>query len=65
MKDRLKALGLWALARSQERSTYAGLAMVAGALLGHEVPEHTVQVISFVGQFVGAGLIAASTKQAC
>ena len=62
MKERLKRLGRWALERSQERSTYAGIAMIMGALLGHEIPDHTIQVFAFAGQFVGAGLIAATTK---
>lgn len=63
MKDQLKALGAWALERSQEASTYVGGAMVAASVLGHNVDDHTLQVVTWVGQFVGAGMIAATTKR--
>jgi hypothetical protein len=62
MKDKLKNLGAWALARAQERSTYVGVALVIGAFAGHQLDDSTVNAIAFVGQFIGAGLVAASTK---
>jgi hypothetical protein len=63
MKDHLKAFGAWVLARMQEKSTYAGFAMVATAIVGHHIPDQYVDAASWAGQFIGAGLVAATESE--
>lgn len=63
MKDKLKALGVWLIARAQEKTTWAGLVLVITAIVGHQLPNEWVDAITWVGPFVGGALAAYEEKQ--
>jgi len=58
--------GQWALRRARERSTWTGLAMLAGVLgfreLGGRI-DNIADALTLLGLVSGAGLAAATTSQ--
>jgi hypothetical protein len=57
----LARLGAWWLARLEEKSTYAGFAILAVSI-GHDIPPAVLDAISWWGPLLATGFIAASTK---
>ena len=62
MKDKLKALGAWLLARAQEKTTWTGVVIVVTAVLGHQLSNEWVDAISWAGPFIGGALAAYEEK---
>lgn len=62
MKTLLAQAAAWALARAQEKSTWAGIITVAGTLLGVHFAPDQAAVIATAGTAV-AGVIAVITKE--
>ena len=52
----------WLGKRAKERSTYAGVAVVASALGAHKLGVQVDQIGQIVGLVVGGGLMGAQTK---
>lgn len=58
----IKKLLAWAARRLRERSTYVGLATIAGVAGAHELGAQISQVGDAVTLIVGTGLVAATTS---
>lgn len=57
-------LGGWALGRAREKSTWAGLAIVAGVIGGPAAGLAVSKIGTVAGLLLGAGLASATTKPA-
>lgn len=62
MKNGIRKFGRWALARLRERSTMAGLAVLAGIIGGPAVGVAAGKVVTGLGLVLGTGLAAATTR---
>jgi energy-converting hydrogenase Eha subunit B len=60
----IKKLIAWLKSRLTERSTYAGIATIAGVAGAHELGAQISQVGDAVALIAGTGLIAATTSPA-
>lgn len=58
----MKKITKWLGKRAKERSTYAGVAVIASLLGAHEVGVQIDQIGQAVGLIVGGGLIGAQTR---
>ncbi len=58
----LKNVGKWIGKRAKERSTYAGVAIIASALGAHKLGVQIDQIGQAVGLIVGGGLVASQTN---
>lgn len=58
----LKKVSKWLGKRAKERSTYAGVAIIASSLGAHELGLQIDQIGQAVGLIVGGGLMASQTK---
>lgn len=57
----LKNIGRWALARAKEKSTWTGLAVIAGALGAGKVGVHLDQLGQIIGVLTGSVLTLVNT----
>lgn len=65
MKDKLPAATEWLLKRAHERSTWVGLFMLAGALLGHQFDSATVDTVANFAILVSGLLISHREREKC
>ena len=59
MKAFFRRLGAWVMNRLAERSTFAGLALIATAA-GRNIPPEVLDALAWWVPFIAGGLIAAS-----
>lgn len=62
IKSILSTFSRWLLRRLQERSTYAGIATIAGVVGAQAIGAQISQVGDAVALITGTGLIAATTS---